>query len=126
MPNDNDFEPSFELVQNSVAKCKSVSKNAIVAQKECFPLLTNKELVVEITEIKKVGNLEIRGHLGNSYYKFECSIDRKNEAKFYNNPNLVEIGEKYLLKGRFERFFLYGNMSTVYFDQCSFKKIKSN
>jgi len=58
-PNDTEFRETRTLLSGIREKCRDNLKNELLAQKECFPRLSNKRILIRVTEISTQFGLSI-------------------------------------------------------------------
>lgn len=120
------FEPHFEstvqLIEATRDKCRELVDNAPMAQKECFPLLTNRKILIGVTKISNAGFFRIEGLAGTERNVIWCEPSREDINKIMNDPSIVKVGQKYWAVGEFTRFNTGSYLDFYTIEKCQLTK----
>ena len=115
-----EFKPTASMMSEVREKCSLHIKNQPMAQKECFPLLTNKKILIEVQEVSaSYGALSVNGAAGPDVNRIHCEVDKKTRAHIEKDPTYVAIKGKYWVKGDFTRVDLGSLLDFYTLENCS-------
>lgn len=119
----SEFKPTAALIEDVRTKCEVHMKNEPLAQKECFPLLKDKPILIEVQEVSSsYGRLSVNGAAGPDRNRIWCEVDEKTRAKILKDPTYVSVKERYWVKGDFTRLSLGGLLDFYTLSNCSVEK----
>jgi hypothetical protein len=100
----SEFNETDDLMSQVKIACVKSANDATLAQKECFPPLTQKKILVRIEKITGAPFFTIEGHAGRDRSVVWCRPDKTDEQKIMSNPGTVKPGQNYWVSGDFTNF----------------------
>lgn len=122
-----------DLLVNAATVCRGNRGNEVLAKKKCFPLLTNKPVSMTLRRVESdySGDITLVGY--SVYEKILCRPTEKLAKEIEENPEMLKLGEKYVVSGEFVQFRvsaasdLFTLRDYEYsFEECSFAPYKLN
>lgn len=119
----SEFTSTLTLIKQAEETCSKDINNQLIAQKTCFPILTNKRILIKVDSVKvsaldTLSPLLVTGKVDKiSRIMVFCSPTAAIASKMKQNPLLVAPGTNYWIKGEFSEFD-----SGRYLDFFSIKK----
>ena len=105
------------MIRELVNKCREhMSRNTIIAKKECSSYFSNKKFLIELANINdtKIDNRENITLVGKPAIGslLLCILSKKQRDEIFKYPNKLKAGQLIWVKGEFKKFITTHHFST--------------
>lgn len=112
--------PTYNLLDQTKEVCAQTLDNEVAAQSKCFPLLLDKELLVHVEKINLAtyGQGVILISTVGPRYDVLCHLTEEASQQLLKNPDNVQVGLRYSVKGKFTRYGQVGEHGIFTIRDC--------
>lgn len=123
VPYSDEYTSTINYISNTYEACLKSINDAPAAQKECFPLLTNKKILIRIEKISTYPLKMVQGSAGLRKNIVWCYPNAKDMERIMQTPDLVKPGEKYWVSGRFSAFRTSAHVDIYTLNECQIETV---